>query len=56
LLLVGCCLMDGRGRSELLFSVFWRSPSAETIFTGKSETNILEIKKKENRKENSVFL
>lgn len=52
LLLVGCCLMDRRGRSEL-FSLFWRSRSTETIFTGKS-------KKKENsfssKKNDSQFL
>lgn len=36
LLLVGCCLMDRRGRREL-FSLFWRSRSTETIFTGKSK-------------------
>ena len=36
LLLVGRCLMDRRGRSEL-FSLFWRSRSTETIFTGKSK-------------------
>lgn len=36
LLLVGCCLMDRRGRSEV-FSLIWRSRSTETIFTGKDK-------------------
>lgn len=47
LLLVGCGLMDGRGRSEHSSVCSAGSPSTETIFTGKSKNNNTKQKERE---------